>query len=62
MNVSAITRTNDMNLRCKEKPVRRWRDFSHINSKLNSKPKDLKQLVNPRLPKHHIRGTSEHLD
>lgn len=68
VNVSAIThralftRTNDMNLRCKEKPVRRLRDFSSINSKLNSKPKNLKQLVNPRLPKHHIRGTSEHLD
>lgn len=58
---AVFTTTNDTSLRCRQESVRRWRDFSR-NSKLNSKPKDVKQLVNPRLPKHHIRGTSEHLE
>lgn len=65
MNFSAIShralfaRTNDTDLRCKQEPVGRWKDFSSVNSKFNSKPKDLKQvLVHPRLSKHHLRGKS----
>ena len=62
VNSGAVThravfiRTNDTNLRCKQVSARRRRAFNRINSKPIPNPQTWSSLVNPRLPKHHLKG------